>query len=374
MLAVQDPGRWRQAPERLRGPWRAPLQDGLIAFGVPAEQAAAAHRPHPRHVRRPGAAPAHGRRPGPGRCRRGRLRRPARQSDVVPGNRTRLGDITAQRAESRESSAYSRDRYAWTAGSSLSATAVPAASAASADCPARARRSARVAQYGWKESASAGRCGQPRPPGRPCARSTPPARPARRGSARRRAAPYRGCAARPSRSARCAARSQCTAWIAASSWNRPGPSGRARAPGAASASPSAMSAASHVVGSCSSSGTYGPARPAARASSESASAPRAPTPPARPRSSSARVTARYAASPASDRAGSRQVDRVAPVDRLEHGGQPLRHGPRVGHHERDPRVPDAALGPHQPLRHRRPAARRRRSRSAPPRSRARPAA
>ena len=39
VLAVQDPGRWRQAPERLRGPWRAPLQDGLIAFGVPTEQA-----------------------------------------------------------------------------------------------------------------------------------------------------------------------------------------------------------------------------------------------------------------------------------------------------------------------------------------------
>ena len=39
VLAVQDPDRWRQAPERLRGPWRAPLRDGLVAFGVAAEEA-----------------------------------------------------------------------------------------------------------------------------------------------------------------------------------------------------------------------------------------------------------------------------------------------------------------------------------------------
>ena len=39
VLAVQDPDRWRQAPERLRGPWRAPLQEGLVAFGVGAEHA-----------------------------------------------------------------------------------------------------------------------------------------------------------------------------------------------------------------------------------------------------------------------------------------------------------------------------------------------
>jgi AcrR family transcriptional regulator len=41
VLAVQDPDRWRQAPERLRGPWRVPLRDGLVAFGVAAEQAEA---------------------------------------------------------------------------------------------------------------------------------------------------------------------------------------------------------------------------------------------------------------------------------------------------------------------------------------------
>lgn len=39
VLAVQDPDRWRQAPERLRGPWRAPLRDGLVASGIPAERA-----------------------------------------------------------------------------------------------------------------------------------------------------------------------------------------------------------------------------------------------------------------------------------------------------------------------------------------------
>jgi AcrR family transcriptional regulator len=39
VLAVQDPARWRGAPERLRGPWRTPMRDGLVAFGVPADQA-----------------------------------------------------------------------------------------------------------------------------------------------------------------------------------------------------------------------------------------------------------------------------------------------------------------------------------------------
>jgi AcrR family transcriptional regulator len=39
VLAVQDPGRWRDAPARLRGPWRPPLQAGLIAFGLPPHQA-----------------------------------------------------------------------------------------------------------------------------------------------------------------------------------------------------------------------------------------------------------------------------------------------------------------------------------------------
>ncbi len=35
VLALQDPQRWGDAPERLRGPWRVPLQAGLSAFGVP---------------------------------------------------------------------------------------------------------------------------------------------------------------------------------------------------------------------------------------------------------------------------------------------------------------------------------------------------
>ncbi len=38
LLAVQDPQRWKDAPARLRGPWRAPLQAGLVAFGVPSRQ------------------------------------------------------------------------------------------------------------------------------------------------------------------------------------------------------------------------------------------------------------------------------------------------------------------------------------------------
>ena len=41
VLAVQDPDRWREAPERLRGPWRAPLREGLIAFGIEPNQAEA---------------------------------------------------------------------------------------------------------------------------------------------------------------------------------------------------------------------------------------------------------------------------------------------------------------------------------------------
>lgn len=39
VLAEQDPVRWRDTPERLRGPWRTPLRDGLIAFGVAADRA-----------------------------------------------------------------------------------------------------------------------------------------------------------------------------------------------------------------------------------------------------------------------------------------------------------------------------------------------
>ncbi len=41
VLALQDPQRWGDAPERLRGPWRAPLQVGLAAFGVPSHHVAA---------------------------------------------------------------------------------------------------------------------------------------------------------------------------------------------------------------------------------------------------------------------------------------------------------------------------------------------
>jgi AcrR family transcriptional regulator len=38
VLAVQDPRRYGDAPTKLRGPWREPMQAGLIAFGVPAER------------------------------------------------------------------------------------------------------------------------------------------------------------------------------------------------------------------------------------------------------------------------------------------------------------------------------------------------
>lgn len=41
VLAGQDPDRWRDAPERLRGPWRTPVREGLIAVGVLPEQAQA---------------------------------------------------------------------------------------------------------------------------------------------------------------------------------------------------------------------------------------------------------------------------------------------------------------------------------------------
>lgn len=41
LLALQDPERWQDAPARLRGPWRRPLQSGLIAFGVGPQQAEA---------------------------------------------------------------------------------------------------------------------------------------------------------------------------------------------------------------------------------------------------------------------------------------------------------------------------------------------
>ncbi|WP_433556380.1 TetR/AcrR family transcriptional regulator [Pseudonocardia xinjiangensis] len=40
VLAVQEPERFRAALERLRGPWRAPLQSGLVAFGIAPERAA----------------------------------------------------------------------------------------------------------------------------------------------------------------------------------------------------------------------------------------------------------------------------------------------------------------------------------------------
>jgi hypothetical protein len=38
LLAVPDPQRRRDAPARLRKPWRLPLQADLGAFGVPAQQ------------------------------------------------------------------------------------------------------------------------------------------------------------------------------------------------------------------------------------------------------------------------------------------------------------------------------------------------
>jgi hypothetical protein len=37
---MQEPERFRAAPERLRGPWRTPLQSGLVAFGIAPERAA----------------------------------------------------------------------------------------------------------------------------------------------------------------------------------------------------------------------------------------------------------------------------------------------------------------------------------------------
>ncbi len=40
-LAVQDPRLWGRAPERLRAPWRAPLQQALIDFGVASTDAVA---------------------------------------------------------------------------------------------------------------------------------------------------------------------------------------------------------------------------------------------------------------------------------------------------------------------------------------------
>jgi AcrR family transcriptional regulator len=39
VLSVQEPERWSAAPEQLRGPWRAPLQSGLVAFGIAPERA-----------------------------------------------------------------------------------------------------------------------------------------------------------------------------------------------------------------------------------------------------------------------------------------------------------------------------------------------
>jgi AcrR family transcriptional regulator len=39
VLSVQEPERWSAAPEQLRRPWRAPLQSGLVAFGIAPERA-----------------------------------------------------------------------------------------------------------------------------------------------------------------------------------------------------------------------------------------------------------------------------------------------------------------------------------------------
>jgi AcrR family transcriptional regulator len=41
VLAAQEPERWGTAPEQLRGPWRAGVQAGLEAHGLPAVRAAA---------------------------------------------------------------------------------------------------------------------------------------------------------------------------------------------------------------------------------------------------------------------------------------------------------------------------------------------
>ncbi|RJL24458.1 TetR/AcrR family transcriptional regulator [Bailinhaonella thermotolerans] len=41
VLATKEPARWSGAVERLRGPWRGPLRDGLVLFGVPAAEAPA---------------------------------------------------------------------------------------------------------------------------------------------------------------------------------------------------------------------------------------------------------------------------------------------------------------------------------------------
>jgi AcrR family transcriptional regulator len=39
MLAVQNPQQWSSAVDKLRGPWRAPLRTGLVAFGITPAQA-----------------------------------------------------------------------------------------------------------------------------------------------------------------------------------------------------------------------------------------------------------------------------------------------------------------------------------------------
>lgn len=41
VLVTQEPDRWRGVPEQLRGPWKAPLTAGLVAFGVATERAPA---------------------------------------------------------------------------------------------------------------------------------------------------------------------------------------------------------------------------------------------------------------------------------------------------------------------------------------------
>ncbi|MFI7416450.1 hypothetical protein [Nonomuraea sp. NPDC049684] len=39
VLAAKEPERWRAAVEQLRGPWREPLRSGLLALGIPADEA-----------------------------------------------------------------------------------------------------------------------------------------------------------------------------------------------------------------------------------------------------------------------------------------------------------------------------------------------
>ncbi|MDF5754339.1 TetR/AcrR family transcriptional regulator [Spongiactinospora sp. TRM90649] len=41
VLATKEPAQWRDAVERLRGPWREPLRAGLVAFGVAESESTA---------------------------------------------------------------------------------------------------------------------------------------------------------------------------------------------------------------------------------------------------------------------------------------------------------------------------------------------